>query len=126
MDKNPRLDKFIWSVRLCKTRSQAAQKCRLGRVKVNGQASKPSREMVVGDVLELTVGDVNRTIRIIALLGNRVGAKLVPTYIEDLTPSEELERVEMMRQMNKENRPRGTGRPTKRDRRDIEKLKDFE
>lgn len=124
MSDKVRIDKFIWAIRFFKTRGQASAACRLGRVKDNGQVVKASKEVQVGDVLELTVADVHKKIRIKALLSNRVGAKLVSEFFEDLTPDQEYERVELLRQMNKENRPRGTGRPTKKDRREIEKLKE--
>ena len=77
----------------------------------------------IGDVVEIHLNPLNKTVRVKALLHNRVGAKLVAEYLDDLTPAEEYERVELIREFNAEFRPRGTGRPTKSDRRQIDSLK---
>ncbi|MBQ6955621.1 MAG: RNA-binding S4 domain-containing protein [Bacteroidales bacterium] len=118
-----RIDKYLWSVRLYKTRSLATDACRAGQVKLNGMPVKPSHEISEGEVYELNIEQVHRTVQVKALLANRVGAKLVENYLIDLTPQEEYERIQMARQYSFEKRDRGTGRPTKRDRREIEEFK---
>ncbi len=120
-----RIDKFVWCVRIYKTRSLASQMVRTGKVKLADQEVKPSREVREGDIIEAQQGPLHRKMRIIKLLKNRVGAKLVDAYIEDLTSPEEYERVEMLHEYNSGQRDRGQGRPTKRDRRDIERLTKF-
>ena len=118
-----RIDKYLWSVRLYKTRSLATDACRAGQVKLNGLPIKPSHEISEGEIYELNIEQVHRTVQVKALLANRVGAKLVENYLTDLTPQEEYERIQMARQYSFEKRDRGAGRPTKRDRREIEEFK---
>ena len=118
-----RIDKYLWAVRLYKTRSIATDACRSGRVKLNGVPVKPSHEIKEGEVYELNIEQMHRTVQVKALLGNRVSAKLVGDYMTDLTPAEEYERIQMARQYSFEQRDRGVGRPTKRDRREIEEFK---
>ncbi|MBP7849735.1 MAG: RNA-binding S4 domain-containing protein [Lentimicrobiaceae bacterium] len=118
-----RIDKFLWSVRLFKTRNQASTACRAGKVRMGDQAVKPSREVKLLDVIVVRVWNMTRTIRVKELLHNRVGAKLVEVYIEEMTPPEEFERAEMLRKLNAERRDRGAGRPTKKERREISRLK---
>lgn len=126
MDKEQeplRLDKYLWSVRLYKTRSNASDACRAGKVKMGEQALKASHVVRVGERYELSIEQVHKVIEVKALLHNRVAAKLVPDYMTDLTPQEEYERIQMVRQYGFERRDRGAGRPTKRDRREIEEFK---
>lgn len=118
-----RIDKYLWSVRIYKTRNIAIDACKAGKVKIEGNSVKPSRIVKEGDVIDLSIGPLNRTIKVKALLQNRVSAKLVPDYVEDLTPPEEYERIQLMKEFNTEWRDRGLGRPTKKDRRHIDKLK---
>lgn len=118
-----RIDKYLWAVRLFKTRSLATNACRSGRVKMNGMPVKASHEISEGEIYELNIDQMHRTVQVKALLGNRVGAKLVENYLTDLTPQEEYERIQMARQYGFEKRDRGSGRPTKRDRREIEEFK---
>ena len=118
-----RIDKYLWAVRLYKTRSVATDACRSGKVKMNGVALKPSHEIRIGEVYDLSIEQLHRTIKVKALLGNRVGAKLVTDFMEDLTPQEEYERIQMIRQYGFEHRDKGVGRPTKRERREIEVFK---
>ncbi len=118
-----RIDKYLWAVRLFKTRSIATEACRSGRVKCNGTPTKASHEVHEGEIYELNVDQTHRTIQVKALPPGRVGAKLVENYLTDLTPPEEYERIRMARQYNFEQRDRGAGRPTKRDRREIEDFK---
>lgn len=119
-----RIDKFLWAIRLYKTRSLATDACNAGKVHIGETTVKPSREVAIGNVIEIHKDGLCKTIKVKELLSNRVGAALVQNYIEDLTPPEEYARVEMLRKVNSENRDRGTGRPTKKDRREIERLKD--
>ncbi len=120
MSKTPRIDKYLWAVRLFKTRSQATEACRAGKVKVDDQAVKPSREIHAGMVVTIQGGPIIRTIRIKELLEKRVGAKLVSEYMEDLTPEEEYQKLEIAKSQAG-MRPHGQGRPTKKERRDIDR-----
>lgn len=123
MDEDIRIDKWLWAVRVFKTRSQASDACRSGKVRVEGQPVKPSRVLNPGDVITVSVGPLTRTLEVKQLLKNRVGAKLVETYMNDLTPQEEYDKLKIARETNYEIRPRGIGRPTKKERRLIDRLK---
>lgn len=115
-----RLDKFLFATRIFKTRSIATEECKKGRVTIDNAEAKPSRMVDIGEVISVRKPPITYTYRIIGLTENRVGAKLVPQYLEDITPSEQLELLELQRLAGKQGRDRGTGRPTKKDRRDIE------
>jgi ribosome-associated heat shock protein Hsp15 len=119
-----RIDKYLWAIRAFKTRTLAADACKGGKVKMDGNAVKSSREVKIGDIIELKVAGVNKVIEVIDLTKNRLKASLAVEKYNDLTPSEEMERVELIRQMKTEHRDRGTGRPTKKERRDIDRLKE--
>jgi ribosome-associated heat shock protein Hsp15 len=123
MDDNIRIDKWLWAVRLYKTRSIATEACRAGRVKIHDQAVKPSREIKAGDILAISLPPIVKTVKVLIPQGNRVSAKLVPGLMEDLTPAEEYEKLKQKGEEEFEFRMRGTGRPTKRQRREIEYLK---
>ncbi|HKX61038.1 MAG TPA: S4 domain-containing protein [Verrucomicrobiae bacterium] len=119
METNPatRVDKWLWAVRLFRTRAAAAAACNGGKVTINGATIKPARLVRTGDIIAANNGTLTRTIKVIGLLDKRVGAPLVQKYLEDLTPAAEYEAA---RQREKETRGRrtpGSGRPTKRDRR---------
>jgi ribosome-associated heat shock protein Hsp15 len=88
----PRFDKWLWAARVFKTRTQAADACRLGRVTIGGQRVKPARDVVVGDVVAVRQGEITRTFKVLQWLGQRVGAALVKDYCEDLTPAAEYEK----------------------------------
>jgi len=118
----PRLDKFLWAIRLFKTRTLATEAIRAGHVSLNQQNPKPSHEVKVGEVYEIRQVLLTRTIKVVALLDRRVGAKIVPTYAEDLTPASEYLKQMRAREQSPLKRDPGAGRPTKRDRRKIEKL----
>ena len=120
-----RIDKWLWAVRIFKTRNQAAAACKGGRVKIDGQAVKASREIKTGEEIRVSLTTYTRTIRVSALLEHRVGPKLVADYMEDLTPSEEFEKQKLKQELNTEYRKRGEGRPTKKERRVIERLKKY-
>ncbi len=112
-----RIDKYLWSVRLFKTRSQATDACRAGRVKIDGDAVKASREIKAGQEINIHMGAITKTIKVIEVLQKRVGAKLVPEYMQDLTPEEEYQKLEMIKQSPFVKRK---GRPTKKERRDMD------
>ncbi|NOX48841.1 MAG: RNA-binding S4 domain-containing protein [Chlorobi bacterium] len=118
-----RIDKWLWAVRLYKTRSQAGEACKGGKVKIDGRNVKPSKEVKAGDEIEIHVNLIEKKVLVKQVLKNRVGAKLVEIYMTDLTPQEEYDKLKLMREMNAENRQRGLGRPTKKNRRMIEQLK---
>ncbi len=118
-----RIDKWLWAVRLFKTRNQAAAACKGGKVKMGGHNVKPSREIKVGDEINIQHQSIEKKVSVKQVLKNRVGAKLVETYLIDLTPQEEYEKLKLMRKMNTENWDRGSGRPTKKTRRMIDQLK---
>lgn len=118
-----RVDKWLWAVRVFKTRTQASDACKGGKVKIDGINVKPSREIKVDDEIEVQQQTIKKKIKVLKLVKNRVGAKFVADLMQDLTPPEEYERLEMMRLLNHEKRGRGEGRPTKKDRRDIDRLK---
>lgn len=124
MAEELRVDKWLWAVRIYKTRTMAGDACRAGKVKMEGLAIKPSRILKTGDVLMVSQGPLTRTLKVKALIHNRVSAKLVPDSLEDLTPAEEYERIKFMHELNAEHRDRGTGRPTKKERRLIDRLKE--
>lgn len=117
-----RVDKYLWAMRIYKTRSIATDACKCGRVKMNGVEVKPSRMFHVGDVFSVRKGPITYTYRILQLFGNRLGAKMVPEYLQDITPKEQLELLELARFAAQSGRDRGTGRPTKKDRREIEQF----
>jgi ribosome-associated heat shock protein Hsp15 len=119
-----RIDKWLWAVRLYKTRSLAAEACRGGHVTIASQAVKPSREVRVGDVVNARTGEILRTVKVTGLIERRVGAKVAPMYMEDQTSAEEYLRVMKQKEQSAAvpQRPKGAGRPTKRERREIEAL----
>ncbi len=119
-----RLDKFLWAVRLFKTRSDAAEAIRNNRVLANGAYCKPSREVRIGEIITLKKGLVTYSYKVLELVSNRQGAKLVDQYILNTTPPEELAKLNIPRETIFVTRDRGTGRPTKRDRRQIDELMD--
>ena len=120
-----RIDKFLWSVRLFKTRSTATEACRKGRVLIGGLPAKPSRNVVAGEIIALRRMPVIFSYKVIEPISSRVSAKLVPNYIEDLTPEEEKIKLLAARSPGVFGfRTRGSGRPTKKERRVIDDLLD--
>ena len=106
-------------MRIYKTRSIAADACKKGRVKMNGSELKPSRTFHIGDVFTVRKGPITYTYKVLQLSANRLGAKLVADYMQDLTTPDQLELLELARLAAQSGRDRGAGRPTKKDRRDI-------
>ena len=117
-----RIDKWLWTVRIFRTRSLATDACRAGSVTVNSQPVKPSRDVRAGEVVIVRQGLIHRTLKVRAVPPARVGAKLVATYCEDQTPPAEFEKARAQRVQQFLARARGSGRPTKRDRRLIDRL----
>ncbi len=125
MDEAIRIDKWLWSVRVYATRSLATEECKKGRVTIGGVTVKPSRIVKSGETIQVRKNPVTYSYRVIELLGKRVGAKLVSLYMEDLTPAEEIKKLEDYQGGALFSRDRGSGRPTKKDRRDIGRVTDW-
>lgn len=119
-----RLDKYLWAVRIFKTRSDAADAIRQNRVTVNGSYAKPSREVKVGDMIAVRRERVNYSYKVLDLVSSRQPAKNVPLYCLNCTPQEELDKLNVPHETIFVFRERGMGRPTKKDRRDIDALMD--
>lgn len=119
-----RIDKYLWSIRLFKTRTLASDACKAGRVKLDGNNIKPSHEVKLGEVYQISKGPDRKTIRVTGLLESRADAKTAVGFYEDITPVEETPTFKSMFHAPVLKRDRGTGRPTKRDRREIDGLQD--
>ncbi len=122
MSDTARIDKYLWAVRVFKTRTEATDACKGNKVKVDGVAVKPSRPVKVGNTIEVRKGSVQYIYKVKALLENRVGARLVLEYAENLTPQSELDKLRAPVETFFLKRDRGMGRPTKKDRRDMDVL----
>jgi len=120
MAEGTRIDKYLFAVRLYKTRSMASEECRKGKVTIGGMNVKPSRELKVGETIQLRRPPITRSYKVLALTENRMAAKLVPEFLLETTPASELEILEVQKNMSVYNRERGTGRPTKKERRDLD------
>ena len=117
-----RIDKWLWAVRIFRTRSLATDACRAGSVTVNGQPAKPSRDTRAGEVIVVRQGLIRRTLKVLAVPPARLGAKLVANFCEDQTPPEEFAKARAQRVQQFLARAKGSGRPTKRDRRLLDRL----
>ena len=117
-----RLDKYLWSIRAYKTRSEATTACNGGKVRLNGADVKPSKAVKVGDVIVVRKGPVTYTYKVLALVDKRQGPKLVPNFVENQTPQEELDKLHAPVETFFLKRDRGAGRPTKKDRRQMDEL----
>ena len=115
-----RIDKYLWCIRYIKTRNIATQACKKGSVRVNGDIVKPSRNVYPGDLITLRKNQINYQIEVLDLPPSRVGAKLVDLYRNDTTPKEAFETNEMLQYAKSYYRKKGVGRPTKKDRRDLD------
>ena len=122
VDSATRLDKWLWAVRIFKSRSLASDACRAGSVAVNELPAKPGRDVHAGEMVTVKQGLVMRTLRVIDVPRSRVGAKLVANFCTDLTPKEEWEKGRVHRVQHLLEREKGSGRPTKRDRRLLDDL----
>ncbi|MDB6116169.1 MAG: hslR [Lacunisphaera sp.] len=123
---DPRLDKWLWSVRVFKTRPLATAACRAGKVLIGELEAKPGRDVHVGEIITVRVGAVTRTLKVAGLPRSRVGAKQLPEFLADLTPAAEYERARQAGIEHMLARERGRGRPTKKERRDMSELFGFE
>ena len=117
-----RVDKWLWAVRIFKTRSIATDACKKGRVAVGGTVVKPSRMIHVGDIVSVRKPPIEYSFRVIQLLGSRVGAKRVEELMQNVTPREQYELLELQRVSGFVDRAKGLGRPTKKDRRDLDQF----
>ena len=115
-----RVDKYLFAMRIYKTRSIAADACKKGRVTMNGVELKPSRTFKIGDKFSVRKGPITYSYEVLRLSENRLGAKLVPDYMRDITAPDQLELLELAKIAGQSGRDRGTGRPTKKDRREME------
>ncbi len=115
-----RIDSFLWAVRIFKSRSLASDACKKGRITINGNVAKPARIVVVGDIIGVRKAPVTYSFRVLQTARNRMGAKLVPDYILNVTSQEELEVLEMQKLSGFIDRAKGEGRPTKKDRRSLD------
>jgi ribosome-associated heat shock protein Hsp15 len=117
-----RIDKYLWAIRIFKTRTLAADACKAGRVKLDGNNIKPSHEVKVGETYNISKGIEKKVVKVTGLLENRVDAKTAVNFYEDLTPVQETHGFKSMFQAPVLRRDRGAGRPTKKDRREIDDL----
>ncbi len=115
-----RVDKYLWCIRFFKTRSIATTACRTGKVKIKGDNVKPSREVYPGDQIQIRKDQVDYIIEVLDVPESRLGAKLVDIYRKDITPKENLEKLELLKYSKDYYRKKGTGRPTKKDRRELD------
>jgi len=115
-----RIDKYLWCIRVFKTRSLATTACKKGQVKIDGTNLKPSKDIFGGELIVVRKNQINYQIKVLDLPTSRVGAKLVDIYRKDSTPKEEFEKNELLKYSKDYYRKKGAGRPTKKDRRDIE------
>ena len=123
-NQSVRIDKWLWAARLFKTRAIATDAIKGGKVKIDDTPVKPSREVREGDIIQVQIEQLHKVVQVKSLIRNRVPAKMVPEVYADLTPQEEYERIEFMHAYKTEWRDRGSGRPTKKERRMIDKMKD--
>lgn len=119
-----RLDKYLWAVRIFKTRSEAADAIRNNKVTVNGAYAKPSREVKIGERIEVKRAMITYSYLVLDLVANRQPAKNVPLYCQNITPQSELDKLNVPRETIFVFRERGTGRPTKKERREIDAVMD--
>ena len=119
-----RIDKWLWAMRVFKTRTIASEACKLGRVCIGGAFVKPSRTIKPGDTIDVRKPPVTYSFKVLALTENRLGARLVPEYLENVTPQSQYDILEMTKISGFVDRRKGLGRPTKRDSRDLSRFKE--
>lgn len=119
-----RIDKWLWCMRVFKTRTLATDACKKGRVTMNGTILKPSRTVKIGDVVDVKKPPITYTFKVVGIPSGRLGAKLVPEYLENLTPQSQYDILEMTKISGFVDRSKGLGRPTKRDSRELSKFKE--
>ena len=120
-----RIDKYLWCIRVFKTRSIATTACKKGQVKIENANVKPSKEVFGNELIRVRKNQINYQIKVLDLPVSRVGAKLVDLYRKDVTPKEEFQKNELLKYSKDYYRKKGTGRPTKKDRRDIDDYYEF-
>ena len=120
-----RIDKWLWVVRIYKTRSVATEECRKGHVTIGNLPVKPSRSVHIGEIVKVRKSPVVRSFKVLGLAEKRMSAKLTEDFLEDVTPPEEVELKEMQKNMRWITRDKGTGRPTKKDRRELDEFFDL-
>jgi len=120
-----RIDKWMWAVRIFKTRTIALEACKKNRVMVNDIPAKPSRMIKTGDIVQVRKPPVTFSFKVLDVTSNRIGAKLVPQYMENVTPPEQYEILELQKISGFVDRARGAGRPTKKERRELDDFIDF-
>jgi ribosome-associated heat shock protein Hsp15 len=123
MPATVRIDKYLWAVRLFKTRSKATEACRSGKVRIGGEVVKPSREVREGDTITINFGVITKSVLVLDPIEKRVSASLAMDAAEDVTPQEEYDKLKAQKEVNHEYRQKGLGRPTKKSRRMIDRLK---
>jgi ribosome-associated heat shock protein Hsp15 len=119
-----RIDKYLWCIRVYKTRSIATTACKKGQVKIENKSIKPSKEVFGNELILVRKNQINYQIKVLDLPKSRIGAKLVALFMKDVTPKEEFEKTELLKYSKDYYRKKGAGRPTKKDRRDIEGYQD--
>ena len=117
-----RIDKWMWAARIFKTRTIAAEACKKGRISINGSQVKPARMVKPGDVVQVIKPPVTYSFKVLQAIEKRVGAKLVPEIMENVTTPDQYELLEMSKISGFVDRARGTGRPTKKERRDLDEF----
>ena len=117
-----RIDKWLWATRIFKTRTIALEECKKNRVMVNEVPAKPSRMIRIGDIISVRKPPITYSFKVVGLTSNRVGAKLVPEYWENITPPEQYEILNLQKISGFIDREKGTGRPTKKERRDLDEF----
>lgn len=115
-----RIDKYLWTIRMFKTRSIATEACKKGHIKLNNVNAKPSKEVYIGEKLIVRKNQINYQLEVLDIPKSRVGAKLVDLYRKDTTPKEAFEHNELLKLAKDYYRQKGAGRPSKKDRRDLE------
>ena len=120
---NTRIDKWLWAVRIFKTREQATKACAGGKVKINGTAVKASRNIVQNDLVQVRKSVVKYLFKVRNIAEKRMGAKLVPNFLEDMTSEEELAKLQSAHKQPIQTREKGQGRPTKKERRIMDKIR---
>lgn len=121
-----RIDKYLWCVRYYKTRNMATEACKKGQVRINDSVVKPSKDVFGHEVISLRKNQINYVLEVLDIPESRVGAKLVDLYRKDKTPTEEFSKTELLKYSKDYYRKKGAGRPTKKDRRDIDKYNELE
>ena len=122
MDESVRVDKYLWAIRIFKARSVAAEAIKKGRVLIGGLPVKNSRLVKVGITIDVKFPPITRSFKVLAITGKRMGAKLVPDFMEEVTTDDQIELLELTKMANSMGRRRGLGRPTKKDRRDLDNM----